>query len=120
MNLPLVTTAHFGDALRASRKGAGLSIADLAHSIGYSMGTITSWETGDKRPPAGAVVAAIAAACKVEPEDLHLAAARDTGELRLPVDVAALEREGGGDALRVHLGDIRRAAAAALRAKEGE
>lgn len=116
--LHLITTTHFGDAVRAARKGAKLSIADLAHAIGYSMGTITSWETGHKRPPAGAIVAAIAAACKVEPEDLHLAAARDTGELRLPVDVAALEREGGGDALRLHLQDIRLAAVAALRAKE--
>lgn len=114
--LPLITTTHFGDALRAARKGARLSIADLAHAIGYGMGTITSWETGDRRPPAGAVVAAIADACKVEPEELHLAAARDTGELRLPVDVTALD----GDALRAHLQDIRLAAVAALRAKEGE
>ena len=46
--------------------------------------------------------------------------ARDTGELRLPADIAGLESEGGSDWLRAQLRDIRRAIAATTpRAKEG-
>lgn len=111
-----ITTTHFGDAVRAARKSAKLTIAGLASAVGYSTRAIISWETGDKRPPASAVVASIAAACEVEPEVLYLAVARDTGELRLPADVLALDREGCSDWLQQHLRDVRRVVDGALRA----
>lgn len=82
--LPLITTTHFGDALRAARKSACHTIQSLASAVGYSIGTITSWETGNKRPPSGAVVRALADACGTSPVALFVGAARDTGELRIP------------------------------------
>jgi transcriptional regulator with XRE-family HTH domain len=82
--LPTITTTHFGDALREARKASQHTIKSLAIAVGCSEGTITSWETADKRPPAADVVTALAAACGADPVPLYIGAARDTGELRFP------------------------------------
>lgn len=95
-----ITTTFFADELKRVRKAvAGISQDVLSLEIGYAISTIGNWECGDRPPPRGDVIAAIAKACGVSPVSLYLAAARDTGELTIdvtglsPAEVPALLRE---------------------------
>lgn len=58
---------EFGQSLRRSRHGAGLTQPDLARHSGYSVGHIRKLEQGTRRPTRD-VVAALANALQVPPE----------------------------------------------------
>lgn len=97
-----------GPVLRARRKARGLTLAQLAATVGCTKGYLSEIENGHKPPPGPGLIDALERALAMEPGSLRAAAAwevapeevkQEVERLRGAVLMAGPRRKGGGKSL---------------------